>query len=96
MRNLIKKVSTILGIIISFLGISTRCGQSITVEKTDLIKENTPLYLEHASNIHKDFFDNSIMLTWHESHYSHYSHESHYSHYSHYSHESHYSHYSSW
>jgi len=91
MKYFMKKLAIVLGIIISFVGISTSYGESVTSKNIALIKEDTPLYLEHVSNIHNDFLNsstnssNTLADADDDSHYSHYSHSSHSSHYSHYS-----------
>lgn len=84
MKSLIKSIA--LGIISAFavLGININSSGASLQSSEVKIKENTPLYLEHASTIQQDQEKNNL-LAWHYSHASHASHASHESHYSHYS-----------
>jgi len=94
MKNFVKKVSVGIISILSVLGININIGKAAIPKHLMEIKANSPLYLEHGSNIfQQNIIDKTQMVTEHYSHMSHYSHSSHHSHYSH---SSHHSHYSSW
>lgn len=89
MKSFFKK--TVFGLLSLLAIFGVNIGSSgASVRTNDVqIKEDTPLYLEHASTILAQTQEKTNLLAWHYSHYSHGSHGSHYSH------ESHYSHYSS-
>ena len=84
-----KRLWTIIGF--SFLSLFAALGLSSSnvfashqpIIKVNEIKETTPLYLTHGSNLIADSIEG--MTSWHYSHSSHNSHWSHRSHYSHYS-----------
>jgi hypothetical protein len=82
MKKLLKALYMLSTVILSTVGIGHSAG-ALTMQNANplVIKENTPLYLEHVSAINQS----NVQIADHESHYSHQSHESHYSHRSHYS-----------
>ena len=87
MKKIIKKITSIIGGIAIAVGVSSPLVASQPDFKQDkekiLITESSPLYLQHAINLHSQADDG--YLGWHTSHVSHSSHVSHRSHYSHYS-----------
>jgi len=84
MKRLISKIFVLSLGILGILGITPKDSQAITHKESKIenISATTPLYLMHSQDI---FSTDSIVSSWHESHYSHSSHYSHQSHYSHYS-----------
>ncbi len=88
MKSWIKKTALGLVAALSFFGVNVGSTNASLQSDTVKIKENTPLYLEHASNILTHAQERNNFLADHESHYSHDSHSSHSSHDSHYSHYS--------
>jgi len=88
MKSWLKKTALGLVAALSFLGVNVGSTNASLQSDTLKIKGNTPLYLEHASNILAQAHGTNNLLADHESHYSHDSHSSHESHDSHYSHYS--------
>lgn len=60
-------------------GVAQASLQPAQPAKTMEVREEKPLYLEHAMT---KITDSDMQLTWHTSHASHESHVSHHSHYS--------------
>ena len=85
MKSLLKRIALGLVTIVSVFGINIGTANASFISDGSNIKENTPLYLEHASNIISKSQGSDNLVAWHSSHYSHGSHASHESHASHYS-----------
>ena len=88
MKSLVKRIALGLVTIVSVFGINIGTSNASFTNNAANIKENTPLYLEHASSIISQSQGSDNLIAWHSSHYSHGSHASHGSHQSHYSHYS--------
>jgi hypothetical protein len=85
MKSLLKRITLGLVTIVSVFGINI-VSSNASIRSDELkIRENTPLYLEHASSIISQSQGNNNLVALHSSHYSHGSHGSHESHVSHYS-----------
>lgn len=85
MKSLLKRIALGLVTIVSVFGINIGTSNASFISDGSNIKENTPLYLEHASSIVSQSQGSNTLVAWHTSHYSHGSHGSHESHASHYS-----------
>lgn len=85
MKKLIAKSGLFMAGLFALIGVNTPVQADQGISN---IREDSPLYLDHAP---AQVSNGDVVVGWH---YSHQSHESHYSHESHGSHQSHHSHYS--
>lgn len=90
MKKILKKTVAIFGGVVATLGfsISSAPAHQKTANKTEIfqVKEDSPLYLDHATKLFSNTGNFDITSHWsHSSHRSHWSHSSHRSHSSHYS-----------